>query len=99
MAIRITDECVSCGACEDQCPNDAISMGPDIFEIDPALCTECVGFNGGPACADACPVDCCLPDPEHVEAEDELLARARRLHPGGRVTMIELSPETSHFRS
>lgn len=96
MAILITDECVSCGACEDQCPNTAISLGDPIFVIDPTLCTECVGFNDTPACAVACPVDCCLPDPERVESEHALLERAVRLHPGDD---LQLGPATSHFRS
>jgi ferredoxin len=97
MALHITEECVNCNACEDTCPNTAISMGSDIFVIDPNLCTECVGFNGRPACADACPVDCCLPDPDHVETETELITRARHLHPG-KLDTIELTAKNSHFR-
>jgi ferredoxin len=98
MAIHITDVCVNCGACEDQCPNTAISLGDPIFVIDPALCTECVGFNEAPACADACPKDCCLPDPSRVETEQELFERAQRLHPD-QVPPPHLSPGTSHFRA
>ena len=33
MAYVITDECVSCGTCEDECPNDAISEGEDKYVI------------------------------------------------------------------
>lgn len=97
MALKITEECVNCNACEDECPNTAISMGPDIFVIDPTLCTECVGFNGGPACAEACPVDCCTPDPNHAEDEDILFDRAKRLHPN-RFHDVELTSKNSHFR-
>ena len=43
MALMITDECINCDVCEPECPNNAISMGPEIYVIDPALCTECVG--------------------------------------------------------
>lgn len=81
MATMITEECISCGACEPQCPNRAISMGEDLYVIDPERCTECVGFHAEEQCAAVCPVDVCLPDPDREESEAELLARARRLHP------------------
>jgi ferredoxin len=81
MATLITDECINCGACVSECPNSAISEGEDIFVIEPERCTECVGFHDEEACASVCPVDVCLPDPEIVETEDALLARARALHP------------------
>jgi ferredoxin len=81
MATIITHECINCGACEPECPNEAISQGEDIFVIDPALCTECVGFHDEEACAAVCPVDCCVPDPDNLEAESVLLQRAQKLHP------------------
>lgn len=65
MAYMITDECILCGACEAECPNEAISEGEEIYEIDPEKCTECVGFFDEPQCALVCPVDCCVPDPDH----------------------------------
>ena len=43
MALMITDECINCDVCEPECPNQAISMGSDFYQIDPAKCTECVG--------------------------------------------------------
>ena len=43
MAYKITDDCISCGACEGECPNKAISEGDTIYKIDPDKCTECVG--------------------------------------------------------
>ena len=63
MAYKIIDECIACGACAEECPNDAISEGDEIFVIDPALCTECVGseFEGEPNCAAVCAVDACVP--------------------------------------
>jgi ferredoxin len=43
MALMITDECINCDVCEPECPNDAISMGEEFYQIDPQRCTECVG--------------------------------------------------------
>ncbi len=114
MAIYITDECINCGACEPECPNNAIYEGgiewkisdgtgvkgkyklhdgrevdvdeeqapiyEDYYFIVADKCTECVGFHEEPQCAAVCPVDCCIPDPEHEEDEDTLLARKERLH-------------------
>ena len=115
MAIMITDDCINCGACEPECPNNAIYEGgvewaisdgntvkgnykldsngleidaetkqspvsDDYYYIVPDKCTECVGFHEEPQCAAVCPVDCCLPDPDHVEDETLLLFRKERLH-------------------
>lgn len=114
MAIMITDDCINCGACEPECPNNAIYEGgiewaisdgntvqgrykledgrevnvdakqspvsEDLYYIVPDKCTECVGFHEEPQCAAVCPVDCCVPDPERVETEEQLLARKGRLH-------------------
>jgi ferredoxin len=114
MAIHITEDCINCGACEPECPNNAIYEGgvewafadgttvsgdiirldgstvsasakhapvaEDIYYIVPDKCTECVGFHEEPQCAAVCPVDCCLPDPEHVETEDQLLAKKAKMH-------------------
>jgi len=81
MATMITSDCINCGACEPECPNNAISQGETIFVIDPKLCTECVGFHDYEACAAVCPVDCCVTDPNNIESEEVLIARARALHP------------------
>jgi ferredoxin len=81
MATFITDDCINCGACEPECPNEAISEGAEIYEIDPLLCTECVGYYDHEACQAVCPVKCCLPDPAHKETESELAARALAVHP------------------
>jgi len=82
MALLITDECINCDVCEPECPNGAIAQGPEIYVIDPAKCTECVGFYDYEACAAVCPVDCCVTDPDRHESEDVLLERAQHLHPG-----------------
>lgn len=114
MAIIITDECINCGACEPECPNNAIyepgvtwkfSDGTDlsgeisfedgtsldadadndpvsdeVYYIVPSKCTECMGFHEEPQCAAVCPVDCCVPDPDVEETEEELLAKKEWLH-------------------
>jgi ferredoxin len=80
MATHITEECINCGACEPECPNEAISEGDDTYVIDPNLCTECVGFHDYEACQAVCPVECCLPNPELRESEETLYNRAVNLH-------------------
>ncbi|TDL99487.1 MAG: ferredoxin [Flavobacteriaceae bacterium] len=114
MAIIITDECINCGACEPECPNNAIYEGAmgwkmsegtkvkgmfdlmngskvqadqeqepisdDVYFIVPDKCTECKGFHEEPQCAAVCPVDCCVPDDDHVESEEELLEKQAKLH-------------------
>ncbi|MBI2860366.1 MAG: YfhL family 4Fe-4S dicluster ferredoxin [Chloroflexi bacterium] len=82
MAYYITDECISCGACEPECPNVAISEGETIYIINPDRCTECVGSFESSRCAAVCPVDACHPDPNYPETREELLAKWRGLHPG-----------------
>ena len=104
MATIITDECINCGVCEPECPNTAIDDGSgedlDYFYIDPLLCTECVGFHGEEACQEVCPVDCCIPDEDIVETEEELLARANTLHPDDTFPELnDLTNETSLFRN
>jgi ferredoxin len=79
MSLLITDECINCDACLPECPNEAITAGDDIYIIDPDRCTECVGHFDEPQCAAVCPVDCCLPDPDHEESQEELAAKAERL--------------------
>jgi ferredoxin len=114
MAIIITDECINCGACEPECPNNAIYEGgvswryadgtdlkgeitmhdgrvvdaeldstpvsDDYYFIVTDKCTECVGFHEEPQCAAVCPVDCCVPDPDHVESEETLLKKKGIMH-------------------
>ena len=109
MAIMITDECINCGACEPECPNNAIyeggvewawSDGTELSgevkgvdaddKLDPVSdefyyivtdkCTECKGFHDEPQCAAVCPVDCCIPDPDHEENEEQLLGKKAFMH-------------------
>ena len=79
MALLITDECINCDVCEPECPNQAISMGADIYVIDPGKCTECVGHFDEPQCVQVCPVECIPIHPEHVESKETLWAKYRRL--------------------
>jgi ferredoxin len=58
MAMKITDDCVACGACIDACDiNFAISEADPIYVIDPALCTECEESGGEPKCVPNCAVE------------------------------------------
>ncbi len=82
MALKITEECISCGACEPECPNEAISEGEEIYTIDPNKCTECVGSHESSRCVEVCPVDCCIADPDHKESKEQLLEKWKKLHPG-----------------
>ncbi len=79
MALMITDECINCDVCEPECPNQAISMGLEIYEIDPAKCTECVGHFDEPQCVQVCPVACIPIDPQQVENPIQLWDKYRRL--------------------
>ena len=79
MAIKITDECINCDVCEPECPNEAISPGDLIYEIDPDKCTECVGHYDEPQCQQVCPVDCILLDPNHAESREQLEAKYEKL--------------------
>jgi len=79
MALKITDQCINCDVCEPECPNGAISMGPEIYEIDPALCTECVGHFATSQCVEVCPVDCIPLDENHPETKEQLLAKYIKL--------------------
>lgn len=55
MAHVITEDCVSCGACQDECPEGAISEGEDRYVIDAELCTDCG------TCVDVCPAEAIVP--------------------------------------
>ena len=55
MAYKITTDCISCGACEAECPENAISEGDGLYVIDPAKCQDCG------SCAEVCPTGSCVP--------------------------------------
>jgi ferredoxin len=75
MALMITDECINCDVCEPECPNDAIYLGAEIYEIDPARCTECVGHFETSQCVEVCPVECIPLNPEFTETREQLHAK------------------------
>jgi len=80
MALMINDECISCGLCIEECPNKAISEGDPVYVINPALCTDCVGFYTEPQCVRVCPADVIVPDPDHREINEELFEKKKRIH-------------------
>ncbi|PID48202.1 MAG: ferredoxin [Proteobacteria bacterium] len=66
MSVKITDTCISCGACIDECPVEAIvddeenPTGEDTYYVFADKCVECVDHHDEPACASACPTDGCI---------------------------------------
>jgi len=79
MSMSINDECISCGACEPECPNEAISEGDEIYVVEATKCTECVGEHDEPQCVDVCPVDDCITITV-AESKEILQARYEALH-------------------
>ncbi|AFR04507.1 MULTISPECIES: YfhL family 4Fe-4S dicluster ferredoxin [Pectobacterium] len=86
MALLITHKCINCDMCEPECPNQAISMGMDIYEIDTTLCTECVGHYDTPTCQKVCPIDnTIIKDPSHVEGNEQLWEKYVLMHHADRI--------------
>ena len=83
MALMITDECINCDVCEPECPNQAIYLGPEIYEIDPSKCTESVGHFDEPQCVQVCPVACIPVSPSHIETKETLFQKYLRLQSAG----------------
>ncbi len=83
VSLRITPECINCGACEEACPTGAILEDPqkNMRVIDPLRCTECIGFYERTMCRVECPVECIEEHPDFAETEQILLARAKSLFP------------------
>ncbi len=79
MALKITDQCINCDVCEPECPNEAISQGIEIYEINAQKCTECVGHFDTPQCREVCPVDCIPLDPDWIETRDQLFNKFVKL--------------------
>ena len=77
MAVKITDICIACGACIDECPVEAIvddsdnPTGADIYYVYADKCVECVGHHDSPACAEACPTEGCIVWDETGSSETE----------------------------
>jgi len=79
MALMINSECINCDVCVPECPNEAITKGDEIYVIDPAKCTECVGHFDESQCIEVCPADCIVPDPNHPESKEQLQQKYERL--------------------
>ncbi|ORU91191.1 MAG: ferredoxin [Cycloclasticus sp. symbiont of Poecilosclerida sp. N] len=79
MSLIITDECINCDVCEPECPNDAIYMGENIYEIHSHLCTECVGHFDTPQCIEVCPVECIPKDKNNLETNAQLQLKYKQL--------------------
>lgn len=62
MALEITTLCIACTACENVCPNQAISAADTQYLIDTDLCTECIEAYADPQCASICPVEGAIAD-------------------------------------
>lgn len=82
MAYKITEECISCGACESECSNNAIKEGDSGFVIEAEKCTECLGTHSTSKCAEVCPVGAPQPDPDKKESKEQLMEKWQKLHPG-----------------
>lgn len=81
MALKINERCINCDMCEPECPNQAISMGFETYEINPDLCTECVGFYDYSTCQKVCPIpQAILVDPNHTETKEQLLQKYQQLY-------------------
>jgi ferredoxin len=80
MSVRITEACVTCGACIWECPLEAISPGAARPVVDAEACTECYGFFGESQCTVVCPAAAVVVD--RPEATEDLAARFGRLRPG-----------------
>lgn len=79
MSLIITDECINCDVCEPECPNEAISQGDEIYQIDSGKCTECIGHYDTPQCVEVCPVDAINKDPANEETNKQLWLKFEKL--------------------
>jgi len=65
MAMKVDqDNCIQCGVCVPECPNESISEEDGSYIINGNVCTECAGFADEPSCAAVCPVDAISKDPD-----------------------------------
>src|SRR5437660_1685930 len=83
MSVRITSICVTCGACEWECPNDAISLSLVRPIVDEASCTECYGHFGEAQCIVVCPVGAI--EVNEAESVEDLEEKFLRINPDKRL--------------
>ncbi|QGX92037.1 YfhL family 4Fe-4S dicluster ferredoxin [Tatumella sp. TA1] len=82
MALLITKRCINCDMCEPECPNQAIALGTEIYEIDPTRCTECIGHYDAPTCQSVCPItNTIIQDTEWQETREQLWEKFVMLYP------------------
>ena len=86
MPALIEASCINCDMCEPECPNGAIFMGEEIYQIEASKCTECVGHYAQPTCVQVCPIDCIKPDPAHQESVEQLADK-----------YVRLTEQTAHY--
>jgi ferredoxin len=79
LALFITEECINCDLCVEECPNGAITMGAEIYEINADKCTECVGHYDQPSCIDVCPTECIEVNPKRKETAAQLAEKFEHL--------------------
>ncbi len=60
MAMKITDECIACGACVPECPTESITEDVPVYVINQDTCVECEGHHDSPQCVSVCPVECII---------------------------------------
>lgn len=84
MAYMITAECVNCGACEQECPVQAIHPEADQYVINPTICVDCEGYFETARCKWACPVNACVP-----ERPDYLVKAATMVNKGGKPVIFK----------
>ncbi len=79
VSLLVSQECIACDACREECPTEAIDENDPIYSIDPDRCTECVGYSDEPGCVSVCPVDAIVPDPHNTESPEELQQKYQAL--------------------
>ncbi len=79
MTLKITDDCIACGICVDECPNQAIFEDDMQFAINPDLCTECIVDYAEPQCKGVCPSQAIIVDNDHLESQETLKARRQKI--------------------
>ena len=102
-----SERCIECNGCVTACKNEhEVPWGVNRRRVvtledgvpgERSISVACLHCTDAP-CAAVCPVDCCVPDPNNVESEDQLFARAKQIHPD-QAASLALSPETSRFRN
>ncbi|MBL1211846.1 MAG: 4Fe-4S dicluster domain-containing protein [Ignavibacteriae bacterium] len=81
MAYMITEQCINCYACCEDCPMNAITAG-DYYKsskINPMLCNECEGIFEFQACLEVCPINAIVPNPVLIETKYDLYKKGKNI--------------------